>query len=81
MAVLGQQGVHLGGVDEAAEQVGDLAARVPRLVVLEAALVALEQHRRRARRSICSAIVSSPGSSSPVSQCSSPSSTRQAPAS
>ncbi len=49
MAVLGEQPVDLGRVDEAAEEVRDLALDVPGLVVLQAALVVLEQQRRRAR--------------------------------
>ena len=48
MAVLGQHAVGLRGVDEAAEQVRDFALEVPRLVVLQAPGVVLEQQRRRA---------------------------------
>ena len=43
MAALGQQGVGLAHVHQPSEQVRDFAPRVPRLVVLEAAAVALQQ--------------------------------------
>jgi hypothetical protein len=50
VAVLGEQRVGLGGVDEPAEEVRDLAVAMPRVVVLEPALVVLEQQRGRAHR-------------------------------
>ena len=49
MAVLDEHAVDLDGVDETAEEVRDLALEVPRLVVLQAPAVALEQQGRRAR--------------------------------
>ena len=77
-AVLAEQRVGLDGVDEAAEQVRDLAVGVPRVVVLQPA-------RRSARAaapgapaaSICSWIVTLARHDSPVSHCSSPSSDRR----
>ena len=45
-----QQPLRLGGVDEAAEEVGDLAVDVPRRVVLQASGVGLEQEAGRAGR-------------------------------
>src|ERR1035437_4153202 len=49
MPALGEQAVDLERVDEAAEEVRDIPIEMPRLVVLQAALVALEQHPRSAR--------------------------------
>ena len=43
--VLGEQAVRLEGVDQAAKEMRDLARDVPRLVVLEAAAIVLEQQR------------------------------------
>ena len=49
MAVLLEQRIDLKGVDETAKQVRDLALGVPRLVVLQAPRVALQQQRGRPR--------------------------------
>jgi hypothetical protein len=46
--MLAQQRVRLSDVDQAAEEVGDLASAVPGVVVLECSGVMLEQQRRRA---------------------------------
>ena len=81
--MLGQQRVGIAWSTIAAEEVGDLAAGVPGVVVLQAPGEALEQQRRRAgRASTCSWIVRrSSGTMPSASHRDSPSMTRPAPAS
>src|ERR1019366_7681927 len=49
VTALGQQAIYRGSLDEATEQMRDLALHVPRLVGLQAPAAGLEQHRGRPR--------------------------------